>query len=314
MIDRKKEISIGLFVVSAVIVLAAMIIRFGSADYFAYRDALTLTVRFNFSDGILEKAPVRYSGVDVGRVEAIRLTNDSRQRVLLDLTLKKGITIREKDFITINSLGLMSEMYVEIIPGDLAANAVRAGAVLEGKDPVALQQVVSNAKEVLEQLQKGVTLFAEEETKENIRYSLKNVRQLSEDIKDVSGDLKESMTIMRDIFVENKDNINESISEFKQNIKGMRKAIDSVEHLMARVERGEGLLGKVVMDKKTSDDFSESLEKVKRMLDDFHSISLTIKEGKGAMGMLMTDEEVAEKLKLLILKVEEHPWKLFRKK
>ena len=311
---KRIEMTVGIFVVVGMLAIATMIIKFGSADAFAYKDALRISVHFNFADGILEKAPVRYAGVDIGRVEEIRLTDNPRQRVILDLVIKKGVNIRKKDYITINSLGLMSEMYVEIIPGDPMANLIKRGATFQGKDPVALQQVVTSAKKVLEELEKGVQIFSEAETKENIKHSLKNIRVLSEDVKHVSVSLKESVTIMRDLFVKNKEDITDSISEFKQNVKGMRKSVDAVERILARIERGEGLIGKMMVDKKTSEDFSENLEKLKTVLDDIHEISTEIKEGSGTIGMLVTDKEVSEKLKKLIDEIEKNPWKLFRKK
>ncbi|MBN1522617.1 MAG: MCE family protein [Candidatus Aureabacteria bacterium] len=308
------ELTVGLFVTVGMLVLAAMIIRLGSTDYLAYQNAHRFSVHFSFADGILEKAPVRYAGVEVGRVEKIRLTSDPKQRVILDLVIKNEVQVREKDTVTINSLGLMSEMYVEIVPGDQTANALQAGTVIEGKDPVALQQVVTNAKKVLEELEKGVKIFSEEDTKENIKHSLKNIRALSENVNDISKNMQETAGIMRELFADNKENISESISEFKLNIKGMRKSVDSMERIMARIERGEGLVGKLLVDKDTSDNFSGTMEKISVVLDDIHEISLNIKEGKGAVGLLMTDEEIQEKLKKLITEIEKNPWRLFRKK
>jgi len=310
---KRIELYVGLFVVIGMIILGYMIIRLGSEDYFAYKDALRFSVHFNFADGLLEKAPVRYAGVDIGRVEGIRLTSNPKQRVILDLVVTKDVEIREKDYITINSLGLMSEMYVEIIPRDQTSNVIKEKSILKGNDPVALQQVVSNAKQVLEELEKGVKIFSEEETKDNIKYSLKNIRELSEEVKSVNANMQETTQILRDLFVSNKDNINESISEFTQNIKGMRKSVDSMERVMARMERGEGLIGKLLVDKKTSDDFSELLEKTKIVMTDLHEINVNIMEGKGSLGMFIYDEEVSGKLKDLIIEIEKNPWKLMRK-
>ena len=311
---KKIEMAVGLFVVVGMFLIATMIIRFGSEDYFAYKDAINFSVHFNFADGILEKAPVRYAGVDVGEVKSLRLTDNPKQRVIVDLIIKKGVNVREKDKFMINSLGLMTELYVEIIPGDPTANLVDQGALLPGTDPVALQEVINSAKKVLEELEKGVQIFSEDETKENIKYTLRNMRKLSEDIKDVSGNLEEGIGIMRNLFVNNEENITISISEFKDNIKGMRKSVEAMERIFARVERGEGLIGKLVMDEKTSTVFSENIEKVKILLDDLHDISMTMKEGEGTIGMFLNDEEVSEKLKKLIIEIEKNPWKLLRKK
>jgi phospholipid/cholesterol/gamma-HCH transport system substrate-binding protein len=312
--SKKLETSIGLFVVTGMIALAAMIVKFGSGDYLAYRDAVKFTVHFNFADGLLDQAPVRYAGVDVGRVDQIRLSADPHQKVLLDLLIKKGVDVRKEDYITINSLGLMSEMYVEIIPGPSSASLVKGGDILKGEDPVALQQVVTKAKKVLESLEKGVDIFSDEETKENIRNSLRNTKVLSEEMKNIAFDLKSSVKIMADVFVTNKDNIKDSISEFTLNIKGMRRSVDSVERILARVEKGEGLMGRLISDEKLAADFSESLEKMKVVFDDLHEINLNIKGGEGTIGMLIYDKETGEKLKKFIYDVEKNPWKIFRKK
>jgi phospholipid/cholesterol/gamma-HCH transport system substrate-binding protein len=312
--SKKLETSIGLFVVTGMIALAAMIVKFGSGDYLAYRDAVKFAVHFNFADGLLVQAPVRYAGVDVGRVDEIRLSADPQQKVLLDLLIKKGVDIRKEDYITINSLGLMSEMYVEIIPGPPSARLVKGGDILKGEDPVALQQVVTKAKKVLESLEKGVDIFSDEETKEDIRNSLRNAKVLSEEMKNIAFSLKDSVKIMADVFVTNKDNIKDSISEFTLNIKGMRRSVDSVERILARVEKGEGLVGRLISDEKLAADFSESLEKMKVVFDDLHEINLNIKKGEGTIGMLIYDKETGEKLKKFIFDVEKNPWKIFRKK
>jgi phospholipid/cholesterol/gamma-HCH transport system substrate-binding protein len=83
--------------------------------------------------GLSVDAPVKYNGVDVGKVRSIALDSKNPQRVRLLLAIERGTPVKEDTVAVLKTQGLTGIAYVELDGGSAASPALRA--LVEGAYP-----------------------------------------------------------------------------------------------------------------------------------------------------------------------------------
>lgn len=179
------ELYIGLFVLIALIVLGAMIISFSGYEYMG--EQYIIYAVFNFVSGVVEGAPVRYAGVDVGKVLKASLFENAEgsTQVRLTLGISEGVRIKKDSEAVINSLGIIGEKYVELFPGSKNAPILQSGEIVRGVDPVALEAVMAKASGVLTKLEtalSSVNQVLTAETQSDIKATIVNFKKFGRDI------------------------------------------------------------------------------------------------------------------------------------
>lgn len=177
--SRKMEISVGFFVLVAFILLGVMIVGFSNSKYIG--DKYVVNAIFNYVSGVVQGAPVRYAGVDVGSVLEIVLFEDPQgfTKVRLQLGIQEGVGIKKDSMALVNSLGIIGEKYIEILPGTPEAGILNPNDEVQGVDPVALEMVMSKANDALGHLKsslKAINNILSEETQENVKTTIRNFK------------------------------------------------------------------------------------------------------------------------------------------
>jgi phospholipid/cholesterol/gamma-HCH transport system substrate-binding protein len=148
------EMKVGGFIVGGVALLVVFLFAIGDlATYF--QPGYGLRVAFDSANGIGRGSPVQYAGVEVGKVEDIRIVYSegrSSPHVELVARLPRHVTVRADDVVSISTFGLLGEKYLEIMPGPGQGAALKAGEVLAGKPPVSTERIIERSNEVLTQL------------------------------------------------------------------------------------------------------------------------------------------------------------------
>lgn len=182
---RKIEFAIGVFVCVGLILLGIMVVQFGDYQYSGKQYVIYAV--FNYTGGVIEGAPVRYAGVDVGKISVAELFESSEglTKVRLGLNINEDVKIKQGSEAIINSLGIIGEKYVEIFPGPANAEFIVPGEEIYGTDPVTLEEVVAKAGRVLVKLEDAlgsVNNILTEETQANVREGIVNFKQFGEDV------------------------------------------------------------------------------------------------------------------------------------
>ncbi|MFH1868507.1 MAG: MlaD family protein [Candidatus Omnitrophota bacterium] len=154
------EVRIGLFVFVGLILLT--IITFSIGDFF-FKPGYNLNVELDFANGVSESAPVRLAGIEVGEVKdaAVFKDKDGRTRVKLILWLAKEAAVEKDAKIYINTLGLIGEKYVEIVPGTPGSELVIGGETLKGSSTVSVERITRKGYEVALKMEEVVDSFSE---------------------------------------------------------------------------------------------------------------------------------------------------------
>ena len=160
----KLELKVGIFVFVGMVILAIFILSIGG--FKTWSSGYRINVNFNFVNGVKVGAPVRFSGVDVGEVKRVNLIfipEESRSNVRLEVWLRNNIKIPLDSSVWVNTLGLLGEKYVEIMPGNNYASCLKANDSLTGKDPLPMHQIFNRAENILHNLDDGIARIVNKE-------------------------------------------------------------------------------------------------------------------------------------------------------
>jgi phospholipid/cholesterol/gamma-HCH transport system substrate-binding protein len=148
---------VGVFVFIGLVILMTFILSIGGVK--TWTSGYKVNFIFNFVNGVKRGAPVRFAGVDVGQVQAIKFYYDAREvktKVRLTCWVNKRASIPLDSTIWVNTLGLLGEKYVEIIPGQDYNNVMAAGQDLAGEDPLPMNEIMKDAKNIADNINIGV--------------------------------------------------------------------------------------------------------------------------------------------------------------
>jgi phospholipid/cholesterol/gamma-HCH transport system substrate-binding protein len=125
---------VGAFVLVLGAALIAGVLWLASGGAFQKKYDLYLAIEDESVAGLNLNAPVKYNGVDVGKVREIWLDPKNPERVNLLLAIERGTPVKEDTVAMLKTQGLTGIAYVELSGG--ARDAPPLAAAAEGEFPV----------------------------------------------------------------------------------------------------------------------------------------------------------------------------------
>ncbi|HOJ40949.1 MAG TPA: MlaD family protein, partial [bacterium] len=147
------EFKVGLFISLGILALLIFVLATGKASIRGR--GYELKVAFGYVGGLEEGAPVRVSGVRVGEVKRIEMEYDVTPRIILVMKMKPDVRIGRHSRVTIRTLGIIGEKYVEISPCQEKEFAL-PGETLTGIDPVDLDRFINMGEDLVRNLNEVV--------------------------------------------------------------------------------------------------------------------------------------------------------------
>jgi len=148
--QSKLEMKVGIFVFIGLVILTTFILSM--KDFKNMTVGYEVNFIFNFANGVKIGAPVRFAGVDVGEIKEINFVttgDDPKLKVRIVGSVKKEIKVPVDSTVWVNTLGLLGEKYIEIMPGKDTGNFVPYDGELTGNDPMAMQEIGELTKSVV---------------------------------------------------------------------------------------------------------------------------------------------------------------------
>ncbi|RKY32467.1 MAG: hypothetical protein DRP74_02510 [Candidatus Omnitrophota bacterium] len=183
----KLELKLGFFVFIGLVILAIFVLSIGSVQTWA--SGYRVNFVFNFANGIKIGAPVRFAGIDCGEVRSINFSFDNKEqetKVNVICWVKKEIKIPIDSTIWINTLGLLGEKYVEIMPGENYKSVLGENQSLAGVDPLPMHELVRSGKDIIDNLDASIKkIIAGEGTVGKLLYEERIYNELEEMIIDL---------------------------------------------------------------------------------------------------------------------------------
>ncbi len=189
-----NEFKVGLFVIFCLAGLFYLTYSTGKLDI--RKKGCHIYVVFSETAGIKNKSPVMLNGYEVGKVDGIRFSYDEdKTRTILQLWLDDTAKVRVNPVVSIKTLGLMGEKYIEIASTE-GKDFLRPGAVVEGKPFMDLDDMMEQAQALSKNISEQVNKLLANingtlgENKESVAAIIKNLEQASKNFEDFSSDIK----------------------------------------------------------------------------------------------------------------------------
>ncbi|HEC69430.1 MAG TPA: MCE family protein [Candidatus Omnitrophica bacterium] len=215
-----KEFKLGIFILGAIIILIVGI--FSIRDFRIFNPGYTIKVVFNFGDGLKPASPVRVAGIEAGEVKKISLVREGEKtKVIVYAWIRKDIKIPSGSQAFVNSLGVLGEKYLEIIPQEGSGQYLKEGDSIVGEDSVPLYTLGKFVRAGIERFYKLLNtldkLVREEEIISTFKKFVGSLEGVSSDLGGFFRDLRERRgTVGRLIY---EDTLYKDIEEFIKDLK-----------------------------------------------------------------------------------------------
>ncbi|MCM8819638.1 MAG: MlaD family protein [Candidatus Omnitrophica bacterium] len=199
-----NEFKVGLFVIFCIIGLFYMVYRTGKVNI--KKDGYYIYVIFDEVAGLENKAPVMLNGLEVGKVDKIEPIYDgNKTKIKLTLWLDKNAKIRTSPTVSIKTLGLMGEKYIQI-SSHTGDDFILPNSVIEGKPYMDLDVImekaenlsndvgnlITNVNSLTDEVKKvAINLgYTVKENEDEISRIIKNLESASKNIEEMTAELK----------------------------------------------------------------------------------------------------------------------------
>ncbi len=233
----KPETKLGIFTVLGLIV-------FGFSLYFLGGLSVTRSYEVNvtFSDvsGLPVKAPVKLSGVEVGRVKQIKI---EKGQVVVVAEVNEDIQIYRNARFSVVMTGIIGSKYLKVEQGTPEAGVLKAGDYIQGADEVPMDVMIAQTMNSIKEFVDSVN--AQGQFGEQLNRTMDEVHQLS-------ANLNQLVAQMRPYLARSAQNLDEVLAK--------------ADSLMTKLEEGEGVIGSLINDPQMKEDVQSSMKDLKETM------------------------------------------------
>ena len=174
-------------VLSAALIAGALWLASGGA--FQKKYDLYLAIEEESVAGLNLNAPVKFNGVDVGKVRDIRIDPDNPERVILLFAIERGTPIKDDTVAILKTQGLTGIAYVELTGGtrDAAPLGAKPGSdypVIQTKPSLSarLENVLTSVLAKLDSTSKNINAILSEENQASFKNALADIATVAHTI------------------------------------------------------------------------------------------------------------------------------------
>jgi phospholipid/cholesterol/gamma-HCH transport system substrate-binding protein len=339
--ERGLEWKVGILILTSSAILVGFIFVLGN---FSLRSGFTIAVDFEYVGSLQPGAPIKVSGIKVGKVEDIELRGGA-----LDPALGKRVQVRVTAWIEdrvrdsirsdaeffINTAGVLGEQYLEIVPGkDWDRPPIAPGEVIHDArvhDPPRTDLVVARLYEVLE----GVSSVLRDE-KTSIKTLLansasavsevntllvENRKQIGELVVEAGGVAREAKATLGKVNAGLGDGraVASLLASADGTLRAAQQSMSSLtppaNALLTDATRVTGLVTEQRIDRAltVADKAATAAGQAGSLIDNVNGLVTDVRAGKGTAGALLSRDELYSDIRELIRDLKRNPWKLFWK-
>ena len=187
--ERVMQFRVGVVFLAIFIILGILLVLFGKLPNFIPGRTYTVQIQFDYAGGVSSGTPVRKSGILIGRVESVSLTEgDSKVKVTAKIDGDKAIYQNEDPYITRDLLG---DTALAFIPNH---NKPGAGEPID-REKILLGQVSNDPTGLMQALARPISKV--EETGEALTAASKKLGAAAQRVEDILN--KDAQNNVRDI-------------------------------------------------------------------------------------------------------------------
>lgn len=167
--------------------------------------------------GLSEGSPVKYRGVNVGRVDNVAISSKDSRLIRVDIRIRESTPVKTDTVAALKLQGVTGTVFVELAGGDIEAQPL-AEVTPKGKTPVISSQqssinaVMTQLPQIMEQLAK----FAEQMNKLTSDDNIGRLSEAFDNIAESSGDIRQTLKDTRGNVVDSTQQINGTMTNLRR--------------------------------------------------------------------------------------------------
>lgn len=279
--SKNTALKLGILVAAGLVLFSVAIYYLGSKQNL-FSSTVNVKSYFNDVNGLLEGNKVQYSGITVGYVSHIEIVEDTV--ILVEMSVDKSIReyIRKDSKVEIVSDGLMGSKIISINPGTAGKESISDKDFLLSKKTIDMQDIMEEAKRVMEESQ----------------LITQNLLEISNKINNGDGDLSALL---------NKNTITTKLNQAGDE---MLRITSDTHEIIQKINNGKGDLGRLANDTIITGAFSQLTAKIDSvahksnlMADQLLQFSKALNSGEGILPRLVYDTAMANTIDTTFTKV-----------
>jgi phospholipid/cholesterol/gamma-HCH transport system substrate-binding protein len=314
-----REIKTGIIVLGGILLFILGFSYLKSTPLFD--NSKTFYAVYHHVGGLQSGTQVTINGFTVGKVNDIKF-NDTSGNLLVTFTVDNGFSFSKNSNAELYDTGIIGGKGIQIKPvfddaamaksGDTLPSSTRPGLTeLVQQRLTPLQIKVEGAVTNADSLLMNVNDILDVKTKKDLRESIAGLNEL---VKSFQG----SANSLNQILTDNKDDLEKSITNLGvitdnfnklsdtlanaglgETIKKLQYTMGNINDMMAKIEGGEGSLGKLVNDKALYNNLADASRELDLLLQDFRLnpkryVNVSV-FGKKQIDYTIPEEDPAEK-------------------
>ena len=295
---------VGLFVLVLGAALIAGALWLASGGAFRQQYDLYLAIEEESVAGLNLNAPVKYNGVDVGKVRDIRLDPGNPELVNLLFAIERGTPIKEDTVAVLKTQGLTGIAYVELSGGARDAPLLRATAqsqypVIRTKPSLSarLENVLSTVLAKLDSTSNSINAILSDENKAAFKNALADFAAVSHTLAARKETLDAGIANAARTF----ENASRATAQAGPVIERLGRSADAVEKMGNEVARTSASAGDTVnsIGADTKRFTAETLPELERLLGELSVLSTSLRRlseqtERNPRGLLFGRKQVLE--------------------
>lgn len=267
-----KEVKVGVFAVLAITVLYLGFNYLKGVDFLASTNKYY--VIYDDVGGLTKSNPVNISGFTVGRVSRIKLLQDRKNKILVELDIDSDIVLGDTALAKLNA-DLLGSVSIIVFPGDIS-NPKEPGDTLRARvDPDLTELIAENAQPLSDNLQ--VTIRKLNVLLEDMNGSGTEIKKALESFTKLSNNVNARI-------YENREDLKATISEFKKLSENLNKTVKDLGPTLQNFE--------TLSDSLKSLQLNATLQRVDTLLEHLTLVTQQFENDSSTFGKLMNDDEL----------------------
>jgi len=271
-----KEVRVGAFAIFAITIM------YLGFNYLKGVDFLSNTSKYYviYEDvaGLTKSNPVKISGYSVGRVSNIKLLQNKKNMVLVELDINSDIVLGDTALAKLNS-DLLGGVSIILFPGSLKT-PLKPGDTLNSRvDPDLAELFKESAQPI----------------SDNLQITMRKLNILLDDLSGSGTELKKSLASFTKLsnnlnarIYENRTSLKTTLAEFAKLSKNLNQTVVDLKPTLDNF--------KVLSDSLTHLELNTTLKKVDNLLEQLTVTAQMFQNDSSSIGKLMTDDEFYESM------------------
>jgi phospholipid/cholesterol/gamma-HCH transport system substrate-binding protein len=263
-----------MFVIIGLVLFAGTIYFVGKQKNL-FGSTFFLIAHFKSAGGLKEGNNVRFSGINIGSVNTITLTDTI---VVVELMIRKEVQafIKTDATATIGSDGLMGDKVLTINPGTVDTAFVKDGDIISTRKPIDMDDIMASLKTNVD----NAAIISTELAK--FTYQMNNNKGLLSKVMSDEAFAKSLETTLT--------NLQGSSAEFSK--------------FAVMMNNGKGAMATLMTDEAMAGNIKQTVANLQSSSDEFKLFSAKMNSDKGALSKLVTDEKVGTTLETTLTNLQ----------